>query len=141
MATQLVRDWMTPNPTTITADITLEAAMRLMEEGNIRHLPVISGSRLVSLITKSDIRRAELVIAASYNRREMKDIVTRLKTISEIMTYRPRTIDVDAPVSEVASTLLENHLSALPVMKDGQLVGIITESDLFRMVLEQTVAE
>ncbi len=141
MATQLVRDWMTPNPTTITADITLEAAMRLMEEGNIRHLPVISGSRLVSLITKSDIRRAELVIAASYNRREMKDIVTRLKTISEIMTYRPRTIDVDAPVSEVASILLENHLSALPVMKDGQLVGIITESDLFRMVLEQTVAE
>lgn len=137
MAAQLVRDWMTPNPITITSDTNLEAAMRLMEDSDIRHLPVVSGSRLVSLITKSDIRRAELIIAASYNRREMKDIVTRLKTISEIMTYRPRTIDVDATVSEVASILLENHLSALPVLNDGQLVGIITESDLFRMVLEQ----
>lgn len=137
MSTELVRNWMTANPTVIPADTTLEQALHIMDTAGFRHLPIVSGDHLVSLISKSDIRRAELIIAASYNRQEMKELVTRLKTVSEIMSYRPTTVEADDPVSKAAGLLLEKHISALPVLENGRLTGIITESDVFRMVVVQ----
>lgn len=135
MKQQLVQEWMTNNPITVTLDTTLPKAHRLMIENQIRRLPVVKNGHVVGIVTRGDIRGAEPSGATSLSIWEINYLISRLK-IEEIMTPRPRTISPSATVAEAAETMLENKVSGLPVVDDGgRLVGIITESDIFRMIV------
>jgi CBS domain-containing protein len=136
MKQELVKDWMTRDVITITPKTTLLEAHRLMSEHNIRRLPVMAGDRLVGIVTHGDIRGAEASDATSLSIWELNYLITRIK-IKEVMTRNPITISQDATIDEAAQVMLEDKISGLPVVDaDGKLVGIITESDIFRIVVQ-----
>jgi acetoin utilization protein AcuB len=136
MKENIVRDWMTADPLTIAPSTTIHHAHQIMMNADVRHLPVVAGGRLVSLITLNDIRRAEMEIAAACRSSELKELVNQLKSVAEIMEDDPITITPDASIAKAARLLLEGKLTALPVLVDEMLVGIITEADIFRYVAE-----
>lgn len=135
MKQELVKDWMTRNVVTITPDTTLPEAHRLMTEKRVRRLPVVKDDRLVGIITLGDVRGAEPSGATSLSIWELNYLLSQLK-IEEIMTHNLITISPNATIGQAAEVMLEHKVSGLPVV-DGErkLVGIITESDIFRMVV------
>jgi acetoin utilization protein AcuB len=135
MKLEYVKDWMSSDLITITPDTTLPDADRLMVGKMIRRLPVVEDGRLVGIVTYGDIRDARPSRALSLNIWELNYLVTRLR-VSEIMTRNPITVRPEATIGEAARLMLRNMISGLPVVdEDGDLVGIVTESDIFRMVV------
>jgi CBS domain-containing protein len=136
MKKDLVQEWMSTDVITISPDTSLPEAHQIMTTEEIRRLPVVDkDGKLVGIITIGDIRSAEPSSATSLSVWEMNYLLTNLK-IEKIMTRNPRTIRVDATIGEAARTMLEYRVSGLPVVDDDhQVVGIITESDIFSMVV------
>jgi acetoin utilization protein AcuB len=135
MKLEYVKDWMSTELITITPDTTLPDADRLMVSKMIRRLPVVEDGRLVGIVTYGDIRDARPSRALSLSIWELNYLVTRLR-VAEIMTRNPVTIRPEATIGEAAQLMLRNMISGLPVVDpEGNLVGIITESDIFRMVV------
>jgi acetoin utilization protein AcuB len=136
MRQELVKDWMTRNIVVITLDTALPEAHRLMTDQRIRRLPVVQDGLLVGIVTLGDVRGAEPSGATSLSIWELNYLLSKLK-IEEIMTRNLITISPYATVGQAAEVMLEHKVSGLPVV-DGEikLVGIITESDIFRMVVQ-----
>jgi CBS domain-containing protein len=132
---RLVRDWMTPNPITVTVDTSLAKAHELMVENRIRRLPVMDGRRMVGIVTRGDVRGAQASEATSLSIWELNYLLTKLK-LSELMTEDVISVTSDTTIREAAQVMLDNKIAGLPVVDDGELVGIITESDIFRMLVE-----
>jgi CBS domain-containing protein len=135
MKTELVKDWMTKDVITVSPETTLPETHKLMTEYKVRRLPVVNKhGRLVGIITRGDVRGAEPSQATTLSIWELNYLLAQLK-IKEIMTGDPITIPQTATVGTAARTMLENRISGLPILNDrGDLLGIITESDIFRMV-------
>ena len=141
MKKELVKEWMTRDVITITPNTTLPEAHRLMTEKGIRRLPVIENGRLVGIVTRGDIRGAEPSGATSLSIWEVNYLLAKLH-IGEIMKRNPITISQEATIGEAARLMLENKISGLPVVDgDRQVVGIITESDIFRLVVQEWHAD
>ena len=138
MKQELVRDWMSEEVITITPVTTLPDAERLMITHVIRRLPVVvDDGRLVGIVTYGDIRSARPSRAASINMWELDFLAAQLK-VSEFMTRQPITIAQDATIGEAAQLMLKFMISGLPVLDSkGKLIGIITESDIFRLVARE----
>jgi CBS domain-containing protein len=135
MKQELVKDWMTRNVVTITPDTTLPEAHRLMTEKRVRRLPVMRNDLLVGIVTRGDVRGAEPSGATSLSIWELNYLLSQLK-IEEIMTRNLITISANATIGQAAEMMLEHKVSGLPVVDvERKLVGIITESDIFRMVV------
>jgi CBS domain-containing protein len=135
MKQELVKDWMTRNVVTITPDTTLSEAHRLMTEKRVRRLPVMKNNLLVGIVTLGDVRGAEPSGATSLSIWEVNYLLSKLK-IEEIMSRNLLTISSNATIGQAAELMLEQKVSGLPVVDEKkQLVGIITESDIFRMVV------
>lgn len=136
MKRELVKEWMTRNVITITPDTKLAEAHQLMTKKQVRRLPVVNGNgRLVGIVTRGDVRGAEPSQATSLSIWELNYLLSKLN-IKEIMTKKPVTILSNATIGKAARVMLENRVSGLPVLDQNDLlVGIITESDIFRMVV------
>jgi len=132
----LVRDWMTPNPVTIGPKSRLPQARKLMQEKRIRRLLVVDDGRVVGIVTRGDIREAQPPDASQLTLYELNYQTTTI-TIEKIMTRDPIKVAPDAPIAEAARLMLEYKIGGLPVCDGAKLVGIITDSDLFRMILHQ----
>ena len=132
-----VKNWMTRDPVSIHPQQTLPQAHQLMKNKNIRRLPVVDGETLVGIVTFGDIREAEPSDASSLSMYEMNYLIALL-TVDSIMTPNPMTIQESATIGEAAKVMLEHKIGGLPVMnKNNMLVGIITESDICRLVMEE----
>lgn len=131
-----VRDWMTPNPIWIGPKTVLTEAHQLMTEHNIRRLPVLEGDELVGIVTLGDVRGAEPSQATSLSIWELHYLLGRL-TVDEIMSRKLWTVSPETSIAEAARLMLDHRIAGLPVVEDKALVGIITESDIFRMVVAQ----
>ena len=127
MHIDLVRNWMTPNPMTITSQTTLAEAQQLMLDDHIRRLPVLSEDKLVGLVTWREINRAESAVQSRLGPYEMNLMRARL-TAAEFMSTPVVTISPDATIGEAAGLMMEHKISSLPVVEGGKLVGMITES-------------
>ncbi len=137
MKRELVKDWMTRDVVTIAPDVTLPEAHRLMDDKKIRRLPVIENGHLVGIVTRGDVRGAEPSGATSLSIWEVNYLLSKLK-VGEIMTHRPVTISAEETIGEAARLMLEKKISGLPVLdREGRVVGIITESDIFRLVVQE----
>ena len=136
MKEQLVRTWMTPNPITITPSTTLPQAQQLMMERNVRRLPVIWQDKLVGILTFGDIREAKPSDANTLNVYELNYLLDRL-AVKAIMTPEPITIHPDAPIKKAAQIMLEHKIGGLPVVEEGKLIGIITETDFCRLIVHE----
>lgn len=131
-----VKNWMTSNPLTITQDENLPSAHRLMVANEIRRLPVVDDdNRLIGIVTLGDLREATPSEATSLNIYEINYLLTNLN-ISGIMTKNPISISPEESLYFAAKSMLENKIGGLPALVNGKVVGIITESDIFRAVME-----
>lgn len=135
MKRTLVREWMTPDPVIISSKTTLPDAGQLMTERKIRRLPVVDNGRLVGIVTRGDIRGAQPSGATSLSIYEIHYLLAKL-SVNEIMTRNPITVAPDAPIYEAARLMLQHKIAGLPVVEAGRVVGIITESHIFRMVVK-----
>jgi acetoin utilization protein AcuB len=135
MQTQLVRDWMTPDPITVPGNTTLPEAHDLMKKHKIRRLLVADDGELMGIVTLGDIRGAEPSEATSLSIFEIHYLLSRL-TLDKIMTRNVIAVSPNDPVGKAARLMYENKIAGLPVVDEGRVVGIITESDVFRMVVE-----
>lgn len=137
MRQELVQDWMSRDVITITTDDTLADADQLMITHVVRRLPVVDSGRLLGIVTYGDIRSARPSRAASLSKRETDSLAAELP-VDEIMTRDPLTIYQNATIGKAAQMMLNNMISGLPVIDlKGALVGIITESDIFRLVVRE----
>ena len=137
MKQELVQDWMTREVIEIAPDTSLREAHEIMKHKKIRRLPVVTNGKILGIVTLGDIRGAEPSQASSLSVWEMNDLLANLK-VSEIMTRNPATIQQGASIGEAAQIMLDKKFSGLPVVdEENHLVGIITESDIFRMVVEE----
>ncbi len=132
----LVKDRMTPNPITITPDSSFSEAFHILEENEIRHLPVVDGEgRLVGIVAQTDLLHASPSMAVPSNVFEMSYLLANLH-IRDVMTSPPITVLEDVPLEEAARIMVEQKISCLPVMRNGTLVGIITKIDIFETFVE-----
>jgi acetoin utilization protein AcuB len=130
----LVRDIMQSKLITIDPKTTLPQAMRLAAERRIRHLPVVQGGDLIGIVSDRDLKQAMASPATSLEAHELNYLLNRL-TVAEIMTRTVITIGPTIPVEEAARLMVQEKISALPVTEAGQLIGIVTETDVLELVV------
>ncbi len=131
----LVRKKMDTNVITITQDERATVAKKILKEKNIRHLPVVAGKKLIGLVTNMDIRKAEASPVPSLGIHELGDLLEKI-TVGEIMTRNIITISPDISIEEATTLLHDNKIGCLPVVEDGNLVGIITEDDVMEILID-----
>lgn len=131
----LIRDRMTKDPITVSPDTPITEAQETMQENNVRRLPVVDNGDLVGIVTHDDILYASPSPVTSLSMWEITYMLSQV-TIDEVMTEDVITIDEDCPLEEAARIMSDSKISGLPVMRGDDLVGIITESDLFKSFLE-----
>lgn len=136
MKKERVSDWMTNEVATVSPKTSLPDAHELMMKEQVRRLPVVDGNgELVGIVTRGDVRGAQPSPATSLTIWELNYLLSKL-LVEKIMTSNPITISEEATIAEAAQLMLENRISGLPVInKEGKLVGIITESDIFSMIV------
>lgn len=136
MNTEPVRKWMSGRVMTITPQTTLPEAQRIMLECKLRRLPVLKGDKLVGIVTLGDIREAKPSDATTLSIYELNYLLDQL-TAKDFMTPNPITIAPDAKIAEAARLMFEQKVGGLPVVENDRLVGIITETDLCRLLMMQ----
>lgn len=130
-----IRNWMTPNPLTVTSDTLLMDAKKLMATNNIRRLPVVDKKgRLVGLLTRHLIIEAMPSGATTLSVHELHYLLEKL-TVGEVMQKDPLTVGPDDLVQNVIILGHQKGIGAFPVVEDGKLVGIVTESEIFNAVM------
>ena len=138
MKTEMVSNWMNYDVITITPNTRLIDAHDILRKYNIRRLPVVDiDGKLIGIVTLGDIREASPSDATTLSVWELNYLLARLQ-IQEVMTPNPITVYTSDTIAEAAKLMLENKVSGLPVLDPvtGTLKGIITESDIFRLVTQ-----
>ena len=136
MHDQLVKDWMTANPITIAEDATLPDAHQLMKEYSIRRLPVVDRhGKMVGIVSQTAVREAEPSDATTLSIYELNYLLAKLQ-VKKIMTRDVISLKPNSSIAEAAKIMLDHKIGGLPVVEDEKVVGIITESDIFRMVVK-----
>jgi acetoin utilization protein AcuB len=127
----MTSDLVTINPTT-----SFPEGFRIMSERKIRHLPVVDErGTLVGIVTQTDLLHASPSAATALSVFEMSYLLANLH-VQEVMSSPPITVAEDAPLEEAARLMVEKKIGCLPVMHDGDLVGMITETDIFETFVE-----
>ena len=124
---------MTAEVTTLDRNDALDIADGLMSMGRLRHLPVTDGGRVVGVVSQRDLFRSALAAALGFGSQAQTKLMKGLR-VKEVMSEPAVTIGVEATVAEAARLMLERKIGCLPVVSGGALVGIVTESDLLRLL-------
>jgi acetoin utilization protein AcuB len=131
-----VGDRMTPRPVTVTPDTSVEQALHLMRSEKVRRFPVLNKQgELVGIISEKDLLYASPSPATSLSIYELPYLLSKIK-IGDLMTSDVITVTEDTPLEEAARIMADSKVGGLPVVRDGKLVGIITETDMFKVFLE-----
>jgi CBS domain-containing protein len=128
-----VRDLMSTDVATIGRNDELTIADDIMKMKRLRHLPVVEEGRLVGILTQRDLFHAALSTALNFGEKAQKEFLKTV-VVKEVMTDEVRTIGPDADVKEAARLLIEHRIGCLPVVDNGKLVGIVSETDLLRAI-------
>lgn len=131
----LVKDRMTPNPVTISPGTSFPEAFRILRERRIRHLPVVEDGKLVGVVARTDMLHASPSVATTLSVFEMNYLLANLH-VREVMSSPPITVDEDSPLEEAARMMVQRRIGSLAVMRNGELVGMITETDIFEAFVE-----
>ena len=130
-----VQEWMNRDVVTVTPEESFRTAMHLIRQKGIRHLPVVEGKRLVGIVTDRDLRQAAPSGATSLSIHELHYILEKV-TVRDIMTKQVVTVRPDQTVEDAALLLLGHRIGGLPVVREGELIGIITETDILQAFLQ-----
>ena len=131
----LVGNWMTKDVISVDVNDSMQDAARLIRKHKIKRLPVMEKGKLVGIVTDRDLKTASASEVTTLEIHELLFLLSEIK-ISDIMTKDPITIPLDYTIDEAAQILLEHKLSGAPVVDDeGQVAGVITQTDIFRVLV------
>lgn len=130
-----VRDRMTTEVITVGLADPIRKAWELVEENQLRRFPVVEGDKLVGIITDRDIRNST-ASSVVLTEKKYHDFLLDTVKVESVMTPDPATVTPDTPLDEAARMILELKVGGLPVIEQGKLVGIITETDLIKTLVE-----
>jgi len=119
----------------IAPDMPVHDALDMFKRERIRRAPVVKEGKLIGIVSDKDLLNASPSPASSLSVWEMNYLLSKI-TVSEVMTKKILTVNEDTPIEEAARIMADNKIGGLPVMRDGHVVGIITETDLFKIFLE-----
>jgi acetoin utilization protein AcuB len=128
---------MTKKVFTIETDDYLSTALSVMKEKGVKHLPVVKGNKLKGLVSDRDIKEYSPSKATSLDIYELHYLLANTK-IKEIMRTKVVTTTPDTPVEEAAMLMLDENIGCLPVQDNGNLVGIISDKDIFHALVDIT---
>jgi acetoin utilization protein AcuB len=132
----LVGKRMTRNPITVSPDVSIAEAMERMRREKIRRFPVVDKKgALVGIVTREDLLHASPSSVTSLSVWEVSYLLSQVK-VREVMTRDVLTVTEDVTLEEASRVMVDNKIGCLPAVRDGMVVGIITESDLFKVFLE-----
>ncbi len=132
----LVRERMTRNPITISEDASIDDGLHLMRERKVRRLPVTDNSgKMVGIVSDRDLLHAAPSPATTLSVYELHYLLSKL-TIKKVMSSPVITVTSDTPLEEAARIMADRKIGGLPVLDGENLVGIITETDIFKSLLE-----
>lgn len=131
-----VRQWMTREPITVTAQTSVLIARRLLHAHGVRHLPVVDGGeRVVGMVSDRDVLLRDSQVAQALSALQSDLLSGRYRRVETIMTSPVHAVGSHEPVSRAANLMLGWQVSGLPVVDHGRLVGIITTTDCLRALL------
>lgn len=132
----LVHERMSKHPFTVTEDTPIAQALKFMRDNKVRRLPVLNKKgELVGIVSERDLLYASPSPVTSLSIYEIHYLLAQIK-VGEIMTRDVITVSEYTPLEEAARIMADNKIGSLPVVRNGKLVGIITESDLFKIFTE-----
>ncbi len=132
----LVKERMTSPVLTIAPDVAIQDALARMHQDKVRRYPVVDKhGKLIGIITDGDLLNAKPSEATSLSVWEVNYLLSKI-TVERVMTTKVLTTTEDTPLEEAARVMADNNISSLPVMRGKSLVGIITETDIFHILLE-----
>ncbi len=127
-----VQNWMQSNPQTITSDILVSEAKRIITEKNLHALPVVDGDRLRGMITRASCLRAAHFVAMTLDVNEFNYYNEHLK-VKDIMVRNPATLDADDTMEECLEKGRDIGVGQFPVLKDDKVVGVISANEIFNL--------
>jgi acetoin utilization protein AcuB len=132
----LVYERMSRHPMTVSPNTPVEQALKRMRDEKIRRFPVVDDAgKLVGIVSDKDLLYAAPSPATSLSIYELHYLYSRI-TVSQVMTREVVTVEENDPIEEAARVMVDNKIGGLPVMREGKLVGIITETDIFKTLME-----
>ena len=131
----LVGDRMSHPVISINPDLPVVDALNLMKRERIRRTPVGRNGKMIGIVSDKDLLNASPSSATSLSVWEMNYLLSRIK-VKDLMTKKVLTVSEDTPIEEAARIMADNKIGGLPVMRADHIVGIITETDLFKILLE-----
>jgi len=131
----LVGERMSRPVITLPPDTPIHDALVLFKKEHIRRAPVIKNGKLVGIVSASDLHNASPSPVTSLSVWELNYLLSKV-TVNEVMTRKVRTVSEDTPIEEAARIMADYKIGGLPVVDNSKVVGIITETDLFKIFLE-----
>lgn len=133
-----VQNWMTLEVISVDQDTSITKISQILKENNIRHLPVTSRGNLVGMITDEDVKEATPSMATTLTANELYHLLAETKA-KDIMKSNPPTIKPDQTMEVAALKMLEHRVTGIPVVtQKGKLVGIISQGDVFKVLIAIT---
>lgn len=126
---------MTKDVITLNSTDNLETAERLFKKNKIRHIPVVSGNKVIGMLSLTDLLR--ISFAEDFDEESVETIVYNMFTIEQVMAKNLVSVASSTIIKEVAEILSKKEFHAIPVIDDGELTGIVTTTDLINYLIEQ----
>ena len=133
--TKTVRDIMTPDVTTLGRNDSLQVVKDIMTLGRVRHFPVIDDGKLVGVVSQRDLYKASLGSVMKYGEKAQRSFLEGI-AVKEVMCEPVITIAPHAAVKQAARIMMDKKIGCLPVLEGPKLVGIVTETDMLKLVIE-----
>ncbi|RZB37166.1 MAG: acetoin utilization protein AcuB [Desulfobacteraceae bacterium Eth-SRB2] len=134
----LVKNWMSKKVITVGPDESMQDAIYILQEQNIKILPVMDKKKIVGIITDRDLKKASPSDATTLDMHELLFLISKIK-VRDLMKKQVYIANPDDTVEEAAAVLLEKKISGVPVVdENNRLLGIITRSDIFRVLISLT---
>jgi CBS domain-containing protein len=140
MSATCVKEIMQPEVATLSANDTLDLVDTIMRLGRIRHMPVVSGKRVVGIVSQRDLFLAGVSSALHFRESAERQWLAKIR-VGEVMTHPVHTTCPEAPVREAVDLMLAQRIGCLPVVAGDELVGLLSESDCLRLLAQVLAME
>lgn len=130
-----VKDIMVREVATLDVDDELSLANDIMKLGRIRHLPVLKGKNLVGILSERDLFRSSLMEALGHEATKTRDVMKAIR-IQDIMVKNLLTVSPEADIKEAVELMLKHKIGCVPVVAEGELKGLVTETDIMMLYLK-----
>ncbi len=128
---------MTLDVVTLNYNDDLTTAEKLFKSNNIRHIPVVRGDSVVGMLSYTDLLRISFADAVDEDENTVDSVVYNMFTIDQVMAKNLIQVNSSILIKEVAEILSNNEFHAIPVIDEGELVGIVTTTDLINYLIDQ----